>query len=169
MVSSPPPSRSTFRRSRRPISRLCTSAIFLPSRSIAIVSRMWSLRSWILATSAPAMSCRMNVSRRRMALPSTLYTLSPCSSVIHESSPIDASFSRIWYFTASRAEDLRLRRSELLVGERARVVQLRQLLDLLERIVACRRVGLGVALLDRRDLLLRVLRILVGVAVRLAA
>src|SRR6476659_7034422 len=160
MVSSPPPSRSTFSLSRRPTRRLWTSAIFLPSRSIAIVSRMWSLRSWILATSAPDMSCRMNVSRIRIALPSTLKTLVPCSSSIHESSPIDASFSRIRYFT-SGAEDLRLRGCELLVGERAGVVQLRELLDLLERILARRRrVGLGVAFVDRRHLLLRVLRVL---------
>ena len=75
--------------------RRWTVATFFPSRSIAIVLRTWSLGSWIFATSFPSASSRTNVSRMRIALPFTLKTLLPPSSSIQESSPIEASFSRI--------------------------------------------------------------------------
>ena len=75
---------------------LCTVAS-VPPHSIFILSRTVSLRSWILASSPPALSSRMKVSRKRIALPLTLYTFSPCSFSIQKSSPMASSFSRIWY------------------------------------------------------------------------
>ena len=65
-----------------PTSALCTLATVSPSRSIAILSRTLSLRSWILATSLPFASSSTNVSRMRIALPSTRKTRSPSSSSI---------------------------------------------------------------------------------------
>src|SRR3954466_7135518 len=95
-LSSSPPSTSMAKRSRIPTSALWIVARVRPSRSTSIVSRTRSFFSRIRATSWPSRSSRMKVSRTRSALPSTLYRRSPWSSSIQESSPMEASFSRIW-------------------------------------------------------------------------
>ena len=57
-----------------------TSAARLPSgRSISMLSRTRSMRSWILYSSRPSMSSNLMVLRTRRALPSSLYTRSPRS------------------------------------------------------------------------------------------
>jgi len=71
----PPPmerGRSMSKRSRIPIRALWTVASVWPSRSTYILSRTDSFFSWMVATSLPSRSLRMNVSRTRSALPSTL-------------------------------------------------------------------------------------------------
>jgi hypothetical protein len=54
-----------------PMSRFLTVASERPSRSISILSRTLSLRSWSLATSRPDGSSSTNVWRILSALPST--------------------------------------------------------------------------------------------------
>ena len=71
-LSSSPSSISTWKRSRIPTSALWIVATVRPFCSIRILSRTESFFSWIFATSLPLRSSRMNVSRTRSALPSTL-------------------------------------------------------------------------------------------------
>ena len=77
------------------MSFLRTVATLSPSRSIAIVSRTRSLRSWILSSSCPSRSSNLSVWRTRSFLPFTLNARSPASFSIQKSSPIDSIFSRI--------------------------------------------------------------------------
>src|SRR4051794_14846149 len=84
-----------------PTRRLCTVA-FVGPRSIVILSRTLSAFSWILETSLPWASSRMNVSRIRAALPLTLKTRLPFSSSIQKSSPMAMIFWRIWNLGPSR-------------------------------------------------------------------
>jgi hypothetical protein len=68
--------------SRTPTSALRTVALAPRGRSIFILSRTLSLRSWIFATFSPDASSSTNVLRRRNALPSTRNTRCPASSSI---------------------------------------------------------------------------------------
>ena len=96
-LSSAPSSSSIAKRSRNGvINAFLMVATVSPSRSIFIVSRMWSFFSWILKSSWPEGASRTKVSRSRSALPLTLNARSPCSVSIQKSSPIENSFSRIW-------------------------------------------------------------------------
>src|ERR1700754_4012068 len=101
-----------------PTSAFLTVAAVRPSRSISILSRTLSLRSWIVHSSWPERLSMTSVSRTRSALPSTLNAFSPPSVSIQKSSPIENIFSRIVYRVGVGPPRSRSRRTGSVLEER---------------------------------------------------